>query len=158
MQKIKEDRQPSSLPERHTETALNTSSASMTNPDFRVAILKNYSLTAECGKMMLDEIASVVRQSKPNAEVNVYARIEGTAFPDLNYYDLIILTGGLFDLLQEEKPTWVIDTFDYIRSAHNQQPKAKLLGICWGQQAIALALGGSMAESPRGPCVRFHVP
>ncbi|KAL3444536.1 class I glutamine amidotransferase-like protein [Aspergillus insuetus] len=125
----------------------------MTGSPFRVAIIKNYSITAQCGQMMLDEISRLVRQSKPDAQVSIYAPIEGTGFPDANYYDLVILTGGLFDLLQHERPAWVAETLEYIRIAYNEEPRAKILGICWGQQACALALGGSMAESPRGPCI-----
>lgn len=129
----------------------------MTLTEFYVAILKNYSVTAEFGQLMLDEIASEVRQSNPSAVVNVYSPNEGTAFPDPSSYDLIILTGGLFNLLGEERPSWVTETLVFIREVYLGQTKAKILGICWGHQAIALALGGSLAESDRGPCVRSHI-
>jgi GMP synthase-like glutamine amidotransferase len=125
----------------------------MSRTDFRVAILQNYSISENGGEHMIKNILKLVLDSKPNAEINVYAPIQGDAFPDLNSYDLIILTGGPFNLLEDEKPSWVIETLDFIKAATTDRAKPKLLGICWGQQAIALALGGSMGELKRGPCV-----
>lgn len=103
---------------------------------------------------MVDRLSHLILQSKPNAEITLHAPIQGDEFPDLNSHDLIILTGGPFNLLQEDKPFWVIGTLDFIKAATSGQAKSKILGICWGQQAVALALGGSLEKSKRGHCVR----
>ncbi|OGM50251.1 hypothetical protein ABOM_001046 [Aspergillus bombycis] len=125
----------------------------MTRTHLRVAILQNYPLSAEGGELMLESISKLVRNSKPNVAINVYAPIQGDPFPDLDTSDLIILTGGPFNLLEDEKPSWVTGTLDFIKAATTDRATPKLLGICWGQQAIALALGGSMGELKSGPCI-----
>lgn len=102
---------------------------------------------------MIENISRLIRQSKPNAEIIVHAPIQGDDFPDVHNHDLIVLTGGPFDLLEDEKPSWVTETLEYIRAATTDRAQPKLLGICWGQQAIVLALGGSLGKLKRGPCV-----
>lgn len=103
---------------------------------------------------MIDRISNLILQSNPNAEITIHAPIQGDEFPDLDSHDLIILTGGPFNLLQDNKPSWVTETLNFIEAANSRQAKPKILGICWGQQAIALALGGSLEKSKRGHCVR----
>lgn len=103
---------------------------------------------------MIENISRLIRQSKPDAEINIHAPIQGDKFPDIHNHDLIVLTGGPFDLLEDQKPSWVTETLEYIRTATTDRAeRAKLLGICWGQQAIVLALGGSLRKLKRGPCV-----
>jgi GMP synthase-like glutamine amidotransferase len=126
----------------------------MANQTFRVAILQNFILEETGGRPMIDRLSNLILQSKPNAEITLHAPIQGDEFPDFNLHDLIILTGGPFNLLQEDKPSWVTGTLDFIKAAISGQAKSKILGICWGQQAVALALGGSLEKSKRGHCVR----
>ncbi|GAB1197526.1 hypothetical protein APSETT444_006822 [Aspergillus pseudonomiae] len=125
----------------------------MTRTHFRVAILQNYPISAEGGELMLENISKLIHNSKPNVAINVYAPIQGDPFPDLDNYDLMILTGGPFNLLEDEKPSWVTETLEFIKAATTDRVTPKLLGICWGQQAIALALGGSMGELKNGLCM-----
>ncbi|KAF2721527.1 class I glutamine amidotransferase-like protein [Polychaeton citri CBS 116435] len=110
----------------------------------RVAVLQNY-LTSEIGgKHMLQNILRLI---------NIHAPIQGDDFPNLDDHDLIILTGGPFNLLEHEQPLWVTDTLKFIKTATTNRAEPKLLGICWGQQAIALALGGSIGLSKSGLCI-----
>ncbi|KAE8327492.1 class I glutamine amidotransferase-like protein [Aspergillus sergii] len=125
----------------------------MSPTNFRVAILQNYPISAKGGELMIENISKLVLNSKPDVEIKVYAPIQGDAFPDLDNNDLIIFTGGPFNLLEDEKPSWVTETLDFIKAATTGRAKPKILGICWGQQAIALALGGSMGELKTGPCI-----
>ncbi|KAK5994219.1 Glutamine amidotransferase-like protein chry6 [Cladobotryum mycophilum] len=121
--------------------------------NFHVAILQNYLSSENGGQHMIQNISDLVLNSKPNAVINVYAPIQSNSFPDFNNYDLIILTGGPFNLLGDEKPAWVTGTLDFIKAATTGRTRPKILGICWGQQAVALALGGSLGESKRGFCM-----
>ncbi|KAF5026472.1 hypothetical protein F66182_1459 [Fusarium sp. NRRL 66182] len=125
----------------------------MSHHNFRVAILQNFLIQETGGMPMIERISELVLQSKPDAEIHVYAPIQGDALPDLDTQDLVILTGGPFNLLQHDKPSWVTETLDYIKLATTERSKPKVLGICWGQQAIALALGGSLRKSERGHCI-----
>ncbi|XEV07506.1 hypothetical protein FSHL1_012793 [Fusarium sambucinum] len=125
----------------------------MTSHTFHVAILQNFILEETGGRPMIDRITYLIRQSKPDTEINVYAAIQGDALPDPGNQDLIILTGGPFNLMKDERPKWVTDTLEYLRLATTGPSKPKVLGICWGQQAVALALGGALGKSDRGHCV-----
>nr|WCD39069.1 glutaminase [Fusarium tricinctum] len=125
----------------------------MAHQTFRVAILQNFILEETSGRPMIDRLSNLILQSKPNAKITLHAPLQGDDFPDLNSHDLIILTGGPFNLLQKDKPSWVTGTLDFIKAAMAGQAKSKILGICWGQQAVALALGGSLEKSRRGHCI-----
>ncbi|GKU06154.1 gmp synthase [Fusarium langsethiae] len=125
----------------------------MTSPNFCVTILQNFILEETGGRPMIDRITQLIRQSKPDAQIDVCAAIQGDALPDAESQDLIILTGGPFNLLKNETPQWVADTLEYLRRVTEHRSKPKILGICWGQQAVALALGGTLDRSDRGHCV-----
>ncbi|KAF4447795.1 nonribosomal peptide synthetase [Fusarium austroafricanum] len=120
--------------------------------DEEAADYVNFLIEETGGRPMIERISKLVLQSQPHAEINVHAPIQGDFFPDLETHDLIILTGGPFNLLQHERPSWVINTLNYIQLATANRTKPKILGICWGQQAIALALGGALGKSERGHC------
>ncbi|EQB57800.1 hypothetical protein CGLO_02037 [Colletotrichum gloeosporioides Cg-14] len=129
---------------------------------FRVAILANFDLDEQGGREMLSRITTLLRCSRTGAtEITIHSAIRGDAFPDPSEYDLVILTGGPFNLLkhneEHERPEWVRRTLGWIQetakiheagglSEPGSKKKAKLLGICWGHQAIALALGGRLGQ------------
>ncbi|WQF89851.1 Putative glutamine amidotransferase domain containing protein ChyE [Colletotrichum destructivum] len=131
---------------------------------FRVAILANFDPDEQGGSEMLSRITTLLRSSRTGAtEITIHAAIRGDAFPDPSEYDLVILTGGPFNLLkhteENERPEWVRRTLGWIQETvktheasglsepgSKKKKKAKLLGICWGHQAIALALGGRLGQ------------
>ena len=47
-----------------------------------------------------------------------------------------------------ESPPWILDLLELIRQAHNAE--RTLLGICFGHQALARALGGAVQRNPLG--------
>lgn len=114
---------------------------------------------------MLSRMATLLRCSRTGAtEITFHAAIRGDAFPDPSEFDLVILTGGPFNLLkhteENERPEWVRRTLGWIQetvkfheasglSEPGSKKKSKLLGICWGHQAIALALGGRLGQVPQ---------
>jgi glucosinolate gamma-glutamyl hydrolase len=125
---------------------------------YRFAILQNYVNNARPGPTISDSLADLIHHSYPDAAVSVFRPIEGEAFPDLASYDLVIFTGGRFDLLDPNpKPAWVEDTLAYVRKSAADSSAPKLLGICWGHQAISYALGGKLEPRKSGPCVSRHL-
>lgn len=125
----------------------------MAPQNLRVAILQNFMIEETGGRPMIERISQLILLSKPHAEITVYAPIQGDAFPKPDAQDLIILTGGPYDLMGGNNPRWVDDTLDFIKAIATSCSKPKVLGICWGQQAIALSLKGTLGKSKRGHCV-----
>ncbi|MFT5530171.1 MAG: GMP synthase-like glutamine amidotransferase [Candidatus Poriferisodalaceae bacterium] len=66
-------------------------------------------------------------------------------FPDHREFDLIVVMGSYYSVYDEATiGSWVGDEIEIIRTAHEAgQP---VLGICFGGQALASALGGSVQE------------
>ncbi len=68
-------------------------------------------------------------------------------FPDWATYDLVVPMGSIRSLTQKEEiSSWIHEELDLIRAAADRgQP---MLGVCFGGQLIAEALGGSVEVSP----------
>ena len=69
---------------------------------------------------------------------------------DPSAYDAFLITGspaGVYDPLP-----WIAPLFDFIRSAKSQ----KMVGVCFGHQAMAEALGGKVEKSEKGWGVGLH--
>lgn len=58
----------------------------------------------------------------------------------------VIVTGSAGPVY-EDKP-WIPPLIDFLREAHER--RSWILGICFGQHALTVALGGEVKENPRG--------
>ncbi len=65
---------------------------------------------------------------------------------DLQAYDFYITTGSKADAYGDEP--WVRQLIDFFRRL--QQHECKAVGICFGHQIMALALGGRVERAPQG--------
>lgn len=69
------------------------------------------------------------------------------AFPDPTGYDAIVPMGAKWSVYDEMAiGSWIGDELAFLRSAH--QAGVPVLGICFGGQALAAALGGSVEPAP----------
>ena len=69
---------------------------------------------------------------------------ENGELPEPGAHDAYLLTGspaGVYDPLP-----WIAPLMEFIRSANG----AKMIGICFGHQVMAQALGGEVIKSPKG--------
>lgn len=87
----------------------------------------------------------------PTANVDLYDPVVERKFPDATKYHLIALSGGKADASCSEP--WVLGVLNYVQDTVRNSPQTKILGVCWGHQAVSRALGGEVRAVPTGPIV-----
>jgi GMP synthase-like glutamine amidotransferase len=100
-----------------------------------------------------DMFARMLRAADPTATVDVVSIPNGDALPDPRKVEAILITGaaaGVYDEL-----AWMAPLEDFVRKAYvNRTP---MVGICFGHQLIAQALGGAVRKSEKGWGIGRHV-
>lgn len=103
------------------------------------------------GQQIIESIRSHIFRNQPGAQVDVWNVADGASIPDYRgAYDLITLTGGTFNLIAGTPAAWIESVLSLIRDTVEQGGKTKLLGFCWGHQAIHHALGGDLGTLSQG--------
>ena len=85
----------------------------------------------------------------PAFEIETF-RVEKGELPAAGTHGAYLLTGspaGVYDPLP-----WIAPLMDFIRSADG----AKMIGVCFGHQVMAQALGGEVIKSPKGWGAGLH--
>ena len=63
-------------------------------------------------------------------------------FPDPREFDVIVPMGAVWAVYDADKIHWIRQELDLLRTAH--EAGVSVLGLCFGGQALAAALGGSV--------------
>jgi len=79
-------------------------------------------------------------------QYRVYMTIGGEVPQDLNEQDAFMITGSPLSVLDEHP--FMAPLMEFIRKC--DAAKKPLLGVCFGHQAIAMALGGKVGKSSAG--------
>ncbi|MDN5893493.1 MAG: type 1 glutamine amidotransferase [Nocardioides sp.] len=80
--------------------------------------------------------------------VEVCRPYAGDTLPDLREYDGLLVLGGAMSAYDDEVHHWLGPVKELIREA--SATNVPTMGICLGNQLIAVALGGEVRVNPRG--------
>lgn len=112
----------------------------------------------ECGTpptALRDEFGTygtmVVAMLGPHRSTRTFAVTEGALPPDAATCEAYVLTGSAAGVT-DDLP-WIAGLIDFLRLARG---RAKLVGLCFGHQAMAEAFGGAVVKSPKGWGVGLH--
>ena len=98
---------------------------------------------------MFEALISAVDDSFTYETVSI---VRGDPLPDPAKLEGIIITGSAFGVYDEVD--WMPALMDFIRDAN--EARTPQFGICFGHQAMAEALGGSVVKSDKGWGVGRH--
>lgn len=115
----------------------------------KVAILQNDHKSEGYWKDFREAFCSVISAAAPDSQINFFDPIELQVYPELSdNYDLIILSGGNAE--HDGNVPWVLKMQAFIKTVAQNHPHQKLVGICWGHQAIHKSLGGTVGYRKEG--------
>lgn len=77
--------------------------------------------------------------------------VQAGQWPDAPTFDGAIITGSAAGVYEDD--AWIGALLEWIRAARGQ---TRLVGVCFGHQAMAQALGGRVEKSERGWGVGLH--
>jgi len=115
----------------------------------RIAILET-GTPPEALKAAHGDYPSMFRRALPGLEAEVF-RVQAGELPAPERFGGAVITGssaGVYDDLP-----WIPALLDWIGSAKGQ---TRLVGVCFGHQAMAEALGGRVEKSDKGWGVGLH--
>ena len=98
-----------------------------------------------------DMFRNLLANAAPDLQTQDF-NIDEDELPQVKSFDGFLITGSPAGVYERHK--WLPGLFDFIReaaAAHKPQ-----IGICFGHQAIAQALGGEVIKSPKGWGVGRH--
>jgi GMP synthase-like glutamine amidotransferase len=95
---------------------------------------------------------ALLSQVDPELEFDVYDVEQGQYPADIDDADAYLVTGSKSSVY-DDKP-WIADLLEFVRELHRL--RKKLVGICFGHQLVAQALGGKVEKSDKGWGVGLH--
>lgn len=99
-----------------------------------------------------DMFMQLLGEADPRLDFVVYDVEHGEYPEDIDAVDAYLITGSKAGVY-EDAP-WIAALMDFVRELHER--RKKLVGICFGHQLVAQALGGRTEKSSRGWGVGVH--
>ncbi len=104
----------------------------------------------EDGQQQFGDYASMFRRAINTAdnriELTPYTADKGELPDDPLMYDGYLISGSGASVFEDKQ--WISDLMEFVRRCYNS--KVKTVGICFGHQLIAHALGGETTRSEKG--------
>jgi len=108
-------------------------------------------LAAEFGEYP-DMFAHLLQAVKPELELISYEVVNGEYPQDLDEVDGYLITGSKLSVYDDVP--WIHALKAFVKKLHDA--KKKTVGICFGHQLVAEALGGKTLAADQGWCVGVH--
>ncbi len=99
-----------------------------------------------------DMFIGLLGEVDPDLEFRVYDVEQGQYPADIDEVDAYLITGSKSSVY-DDKP-WIATLMDFVRELDRR--RKKLVGICFGHQLVAQALGGKTEKSTKGWGVGLH--
>ncbi len=94
----------------------------------------------------------LLKPHMPEIDCPSWAALDGQTLPTPDACDGFLITGSAFGAYEDHQ--WIRDTETFVRAC--QAAGTPLVGICFGHQVIAQALGGQVGKSDKGWGVGIH--
>ena len=99
-----------------------------------------------------DMFTALLGREDPELEFVVYDVEKGEYPDDIDDVDAYLITGSKSSVYEEKD--WIYRLMDFVRELNAR--KKKIVGICFGHQIVAQALGGKTEKSSKGWGVGRH--
>ncbi|MFV0478747.1 MAG: glutamine amidotransferase-related protein [Parahaliea sp.] len=99
-----------------------------------------------------DMFMALLAEVEPDFNFNTYDVEQGEYPVDIDEVDAYLITGSKSSVY--ERKEWVCRLMDFVRELDRRHKK--LVGICFGHQLVAVALGGQVERSQKGWGVGLH--
>ena len=99
-----------------------------------------------------DMFIALLGAEDPTLEYRVYDVEKGEYPTDIDEVDAYLITGSKSSVYEDK--AWIARLIDFVRELDRR--KKKIVGICFGHQLVAQALGGKTEKSPKGWGVGLH--
>lgn len=71
-------------------------------------------------------------------------------YPSLDEIDAVLITGSRHDAFEDGEANWIANLTEFVRRALEHDRRLRVVGVCFGHQVVARALGVPVGRSPRG--------
>lgn len=88
------------------------------------------------------------QQPTPSLVLSCFDVVGAQAYPALDDVDAIWLTGSHYNAF--DNAAWICRLVGFVRHVVYAQRRVRIIGVCFGHQIVARALGGTVARSPQG--------
>lgn len=122
----------------------------------RIAILLTNDDESAFAQAFADDgqkVAQLLQPLRPDWQFNIVRVIDGELPPSVDAFDAHVITGSPASVNDDTLP-WVRGLLDFIRALHAAQRLT--IGLCFGHQAIARALGGQVERHAAGWSLGLH--